>query len=294
MKRTCRRLLPDFIFYRAKVFENKGTDDNPLEYEDRFMLKKEIQDNIIIATLSDGATNAVTLETLLSLKEIVDEVNGRDEIKGLVLTGEGRFFSSGFSLPMFLSFETDQDVINFFEQEEEILVDFFTCDKPVISAINGHCAAMGLILALASDYRIAVNHPKIKLGMSEIKIGLALSIAESSVVRFGLDSDKTFQNVMYFGEMISPEKALDIKMVDELTEADRLLDRAKALVSLWIDTPNRPFIQIKKELKLAAASRMRQRLKKENWQTTMVSALLNPDVKATLSFVQATMAQKKK
>ena len=258
------------------------------------MLKKQIQDNIIIATLSDGATNAVTLETLLSLKEIINEVNENDEIKGLVLTGEGRFFSSGFSLPMFISFETDKDVIDFFEQEEEILVDFFTCSKPVISAINGHCAAMGLILSMAADYRIAVNHPKIKLGMSEIKIGLALSIAEAGVVRFGLDSDKTFQQVMYFGEMLSPEKAQEIRMVDELVEADQLITRAKELVALWIDTPNRPFIQIKKELKLETASRMRTRLKEENWQATMAGALLNPDVKATLSFVQAAMEQKKK
>ena len=39
------------------------------------MLKKEIQDNIVIAQLSDGATNAVTIDTLRKLKEIIDEVN---------------------------------------------------------------------------------------------------------------------------------------------------------------------------------------------------------------------------
>ena len=56
------------------------------------MLNKEIQDGIVIARLNDKMTNAVTLETLKQIKEIVTEVNERDELKGIILTGEGRFF----------------------------------------------------------------------------------------------------------------------------------------------------------------------------------------------------------
>ncbi len=257
------------------------------------MLKKEIQDNIVVATLTDGASNAVTIETLRQLKEIIDEVNEKDELKGIILTGEGRFFSSGFSLPMFVGFETADEVISFFEEEEKILVDYFTCKKPVVCAMNGHCAAMGLILAMASDYRIVKNHPKIKLGMSEIKIGLGLSIAQSSVVRFGLDSDKRYRDVMYFGNMVGVDKALEMEMVDEVVEGENLIARAKEIICLWIDTPNRPFIQIKHGLKSDTAARINQTLATENWQDVMASTLTNPDVKATLSFVQAAMEQKK-
>jgi len=256
------------------------------------MLKKEIQDNIVIATLTDGASNAVTIETLRQLKKIIDEVNEKDELKGIILTGEGRFFSSGFSLPMFVGFETAEEVISFFEEEEKILLDYFTCKKPVVCAMNGHCAAMGLILAMASDYRIVKNHPKIKLGMSEIKIGLGLSIAQSSVVRFGLDSDKRYRDVMYFGDMVGVDKALEMEMVDEIVEVENLISRAKEIICLWIDTPNRPFIQIKHSLKSGTADRIKQSLEKENWQDVMVQTLTNKDVKATLSFVQAAMEKK--
>jgi enoyl-CoA hydratase/carnithine racemase len=257
------------------------------------MLKKEIQDNIVIATLTDGASNAVTIETLRQLKEIIDEVNEKDELKGIILTGEGRFFSSGFSLPMFIEFETAKDVISFFEEEEKILVDYFTCKKPVVCAMNGHCAAMGLILAMASDYRIVNNHPKIKIGMSEIKIGLGLSIAQSSVMKFGLDSDKRYRDVMYFGNMAGVDKALEMEMVDEVVEGENLISRAKEIICLWIDTPNRPFIQIKSGLKSETADRINHSLETENWQDVLVQTLMNKDVKATLSFVQAAMEQKK-
>ncbi|MCG8615595.1 MAG: enoyl-CoA hydratase/isomerase family protein [Desulfobacterales bacterium] len=257
------------------------------------MLKKEIQDNIVIATLTDGASNAVTIETLRQLKAIVDEVNETDELKGIVLTGDGRFFSSGFSLPMFVGFASDDEVISFFEEEEQILLDYFTCTKPVVCAMNGHSAAMGLILAMASDYRIVKNHPKIKLGMSEIKIGLGLSIAQAAVVRFGLDSDKRYRDVMYFGEMVGVDKALEMEMVDEVVEDDQLIARAKEVICTWIDTPNRPFIQIKEGLKFAAAEAIRRDLETRPWQPIMAKTLMNDDVKATLSFVQAAMEQKK-
>ncbi len=257
------------------------------------MLKKEVQDNIVIASLTDGKTNAVTMETLKQLKEIVAEVNENDSLKGIVLTGEGRFFSSGFSLPMFIGFETPEEVVSFFEEQEEILLDFFTCKKPVVCAMNGHCAAMGLILAMASDYRIVKNHPKIKLGMSEIKIGLGLSIAQSGVMRFGLDSDKKYRDVMYFGEMMDVTKALDMEIVDEVVEEENLLPRAKQIISQWIDTPNRPFIQIKHSLKAERTVQIKKALKEENWQETLTKTLLSKDVKATLEFVQATMEPKK-
>ena len=257
------------------------------------MLKKEIQDGIVIARLCDEKTNAITMETLKQIKEIVTEVNEKDDLKGIILTGEGRFFSSGFSLPMFMGFETPEEVISFFTEQEDILMGFFTCKKPVVCAMNGHCAAMGMILAMASDYRIVKNHPKIKLGMSEIKIGLGLSIAQSGIMRFGLDSDKRFRDVMYFGDMVDVTRAGEMEIVDEVVEEENLISRAKQIISLWIDTPNRPFIQIKHSLKAVAAGQIKRSLKEENWQDTMVQTFLSQDVKATLAFVQASMEPKK-
>ncbi|MCK5349961.1 MAG: enoyl-CoA hydratase/isomerase family protein, partial [Desulfobacula sp.] len=246
------------------------------------MLEKEIQDNIVIACLTGGATNSITIDTLRQLKAIVDEVNENDDLKGIILTGQGRFFSSGFSLPIFIDFEKSEDVISFFEEEEKILLDYFTCKKPVVCALNGHAAAMGLILAMASDYRIVKKHPKIKLGMSEIKIGLSLTIAQSSIVRFGLDSDRCYRNIMYFGEMVGVDTALEMKMVDEVVDEKDLIDRAKEIVCLWIDTPNRPFVQIKQNLKTETAKKISHALKTENWQDPLAQTLLNQEVKAIL------------
>lgn len=255
------------------------------------MIKERVEDGIVIITLSHGATNSMTLDTLRQIDVIVKKVNEDDALKGIVLTGEGRFFSSGFHLPDFIAFQTHEETIAWFEEEEELLTNFFTCDKPIVSAINGHCAAAGLIWSCAADYRLVKNHPKIRMGMSEIKIGLALSIAQSKVVRFALDSDRTYRDVMFFGEMVGVEKALEIGMVDEIVEEDQLLERAKQIVTGWIDTPNRPFISIKKLMRQETANAIRSRLESEPWRDAF-DCFTKPEVRETLEFVQSMMEGK--
>ncbi|MBF0102931.1 MAG: enoyl-CoA hydratase/isomerase family protein [Desulfobacterales bacterium] len=252
------------------------------------MITKRIEDQIVIVTLSNGKTNAITAQTLESLHDVIKEVNFDDSLKGIILTGEGKFLSSGFDLPMFLSFKDLEDVIDFFQMEEEVLTDLFICKKPVICAINGHSVAGGLIFSMACDYRIVKNHPKIKIGMSEIKIGLPLSIAQHAVVRFSMDSDKNFRNLLYFGEMVDINKAKELHIIDEIVEEDQLIPRAKQLVSLWIDTPNRPFIPIKYRLKIDTVKQIRQALKEENWQQPL-ECFFQDDVRRTLEFVQKSM-----
>ena len=252
-----------------------------------------MEDQILIAQLDDGVTNAVTLDTLKTLKSAIDQVNDQEEIKGMILTGTGRFFSSGFSLPLFAGFPDGEAVVEFFEFEEQVLLDLFTCKKPVISAINGHCAAMGLIMSMAADYRLVVDHPKLKLGMSEIKIGLALSLAQEAVVRFGVANDLRYRDLMYFGQMVNGATALENKIVDECLDPEALLPRAKEIIRLWIDTPNRPFIPIKAAFRRDVAQRIAGELAVGEWKAPLGAILMDPQVKATLEFVHSTMVAPK-
>jgi enoyl-CoA hydratase/carnithine racemase len=252
------------------------------------MIKEKVEDGIAIITLSHGGTNSITLETLRQIDAVVKKVNEDDALKGIVLTGEGRFFSSGFHLPDFIGFKEYEEICKWFDEEEQLLLNYFTCKKPVVCAMNGHSAAAGLIWAFASDYRIIKNHPKIKLGMSEIKIGLPLSIAQSAVVRFGLDSDKIYRDVMYFGDMVGVDKALELGIVDEIVEEENLVARAKEIVKLWIDTPNKPFIPMKQIAKKQIAQQIATDLKDKAWQEGL-RCFLGDEVRGTLEFVQATL-----
>jgi enoyl-CoA hydratase/carnithine racemase len=251
------------------------------------MIEKSIENGIVIARLANPGTNSITTKTLEQLNGIVDEVNDTEALKGIVLTGTGRFFSSGFDLPTFLNFKDHGEVVDYFVLEEETLLKFFTCRKPTVAAINGHAAAAGFFYAVACDYRIAKNHPKIRFGMSEIKIGLPLPIAPCGVLRYGLDREKYLRDIMYFAEMFDVQQAKAYGAVDETTEGDPV-PRAKEIVAQWIDTVNRPFISMKQLMKREAAREIRANLARPEWKDTL-HAFFREDVRAALEFVQASM-----
>jgi len=252
------------------------------------MLNEKLEDGIIIATFEHGKTNSLTLETLRKLRDIVKKANQDDAVKGIVLTGAGRTFCSGFDLPMFMGFKDIDEVGNFFDEVELILVELFECSKPVVSALNGHAIAGGLIFAMATDYRIVKNHPKISIGMSEIKLGLGLTIAQSEIMQFGYESARKFRDLMYFGRMLDINTAKELGIVDEIVEEADLIGRAKEIVKKWIDNPGRAFIKLKEGLKKPTADRIRKRLAEENWKEGF-KCFFDKDVRGAIEFVMSMM-----
>ncbi len=253
------------------------------------MINQRVEDGILIAEFNNGKFNDIDKETLLHIKDAVQKVNTDDSLKGLIFTGAGRAFCSGFSLPMFLGFKDLAETVKFFEEyTEPIFMDLFMCRKPVVSAINGAAMAGGVILAMATDYRIAKNHPKIQLGMTEIKIGLGLSIVQTEIMRFGLNSDRTYRDVMFNGERYGVEKALEMGIVDELADEENLMPRAKQIVTLWWDNPGKAFSLLKESQRIPTLDRMKHYLASNRWREAL-NCMFHPETRATLEFVNKMM-----
>lgn len=253
------------------------------------MLDIMIEDGIYIAKFSAPPVNAISMETMEELRDVMKQASGSSQIKGIILTGEGKFFSSGFHLPTFLGFHTREDILAFFNVEEEMLYEIFTFPKPMVAAINGHMAAGGMISAMGCDYRIVKNHPKIRIGMSEIKIGLGLTIAEMELMRFGLDSNRLLSRVMFFGEMVDVNTALQRMLVDEVVEEAELIPRARAVICEWWDKPGKAFLELKRGVRGPAAASLRTMLDTIDWQTPLVDCLLKPETRSALDFANKMM-----
>ncbi len=253
------------------------------------MIKQTIEDNILIVQFANAPTYSMKFETLVQIREAVKKVNDDTSLKGMIFTGEGKFFCSGFDLPTFLGFNGKEDVLKFFNVEEEMLYEIFTCTKPVIAALNGHCTAGGFIVAMGCDYRIATDNPKAKMGMTETKIGLSLTIAEMELVRSGCNSDKMVRDIMYDGERRSFEKAKELGIVDQIVPEAELIETAKKRITYWWDQPGHAFTNLKYCLRYPIASQMRYRLDNENWQDSLVEAVTSPQIRMVLEMVQKAM-----
>ena len=229
------------------------------------------------------------MDTIKGIDEAVEQLNNDESLKGMILTGTGRFFSGGFCLKTFTTFESSADVIDWFKFEENTLLKLFTCKKPVISAINGGTTAAGMIYSMASDYRIAVDNPKIKVGMTEIKIGLALSPAMGNVMRFGLDTDRNYRDIIMKGELVSPQFCVERGIFDELCAAEELIDKAKAKVCSLYDTMLHPFIELKNLQKREMASLIERELKEYRWDI-MGDTFVDERIKKLLGKVLASIS----
>ena len=195
----------------------------------------KIENGVLVFTLNNVENgNAISKDVLHGLSAAIDQINEDEGIKGLILTGQDRFFSGGFSITTFVSFANRQEIIDWFELQQETFYKLFVCSKPVIAAINGHCIGGGMFLALSADYRLVTNNPNTKIALPEINLGLGLGPITGEIVRFGLGSDKNYRDIMFSGDRFPPQAAIDFGIFDEiLDDESELMPKAFAKVNAY-------------------------------------------------------------
>lgn len=251
--------------------------------------RTSFDDGILRFTFDNHGYNSITTEVLTGLREVLGCANADDEVKGVIITGQGRIFSSGYELGTFIDFKGVDECLDWSGIREAVMYDLFTCKKPVIAAINGHALAAGLILAMAADYRIAINNPKLKIGMPEINIGIPLSNAEAEIMKFGLTTDKNYRDLIFSGSQISPEAAFQKGIVDELAaDGQELLEKATAKVRGLMNTPGKAFIMLKQVEKRHTAEYIRKSNDTFDWNT-YASAFFNEAVVAEITKIKQSM-----
>ena len=169
--------------------------------------------------------NAWNREMRDELAAAMRELVADDDLRVLVITGEGRAFSAGEDVRGMGALadagtrtfrRVARGIHNVFDEIEAIEV-------PVIAAINGIAAGGGLELALSCDFRIAADTAM--LGFPENNVGLIPGSGGCSrlVKLVGLPRAK---RLVMTGEMIAAGAALEVGLIEEVVPADVLLMHA--------------------------------------------------------------------
>lgn len=214
------------------------------------------KDGIATLTLSRGKVNALNGPAVSELRNCLKSIEGDEDVKAVILTGAGKFFSFGFDIPEFLPFTK--------EQFTEFLIGFadfysylFLFPKPVIAALNGHTVAGGCMLALACDHRVMARG-KGKISLNEISFGASVFAGSVEMLRFAVGSAHA-QNVLYSGAMYSAEQAFGMGLVQELVKEEDLMDSAVNAAARLSSNPSAAFASIKSLLRKPIADEMRTR-----------------------------------
>lgn len=115
----------------------------------------EVTDRVAVVTLNrPDQLNAWTHTMQRELAEALDRAAQDPDVGAIVLTGAGRGFCAGADMEV-LSVATEDS-----EGSSRGLFAQIWCPKPIIAAINGPCAGIGLQLALMCDIRFAAASAK--------------------------------------------------------------------------------------------------------------------------------------
>jgi enoyl-CoA hydratase len=126
----------------------------------------EVSDGIAVITINrPEARNAVNGAVARSMAAAIDELDASSEVRVLILTGAGGYFSAGMDLKGFLSGDAPVVAGRGFggiAQQPPV--------KPVIAAVEGYALAGGFELVLSCD--LVVASEEAKFGLPEVKRGL--------------------------------------------------------------------------------------------------------------------------
>jgi len=187
------------------------------------ILDLQQKENVVILAVQNGVTNAITPSLVSEFTNTVHQFS--EDIQALVLCGNEKFFSIGLSLPDLLRFGREE-MEDFWQSFNDLILSLYTLPFPVVCAIQGHAIAGGTILALTADLRLAAEG-KAKMGLNEISLGIPVPLLADMLLKQVVGQQEAVK-LMYSGAMIGIEQAQQVGLVDEIHPPETLLDSAVA------------------------------------------------------------------
>ena len=194
-------------------------------------------DGIVVLTLDDPNQSANTMNAAYaaSIKATVERLEAeRDDITGVIITSAKKTFFAGGDLNDLKAAtrEHSDEIATFVRDGKSYLRRLETLGKPVVAAINGAALGGGLEIALACHYRIVVDDPKAVLGFPEVQLGLLPGAGGVTRTVRMLGIVDALMQLLLQGQRLRPQKALEIKLVDEIVPTrDDLVPAAKQWIA---------------------------------------------------------------
>jgi enoyl-CoA hydratase len=186
-------------------------------------VQSDVRGALALLTLRGRGENPLSLETLEQLAEAAEAAAADDAVRLVAVTGSGgRIFSSGADLPSMQGLsgeEVSGRGTAALDRLEALAV-------PTVALLNGHAVGGGIDLALACDWRVAVEGAKLRFIHNE----LGFTAPWGAGRRLGaLVPRQVALRLFATCELLSSQEARTLGIVDEVVAPHKLLSRADSL-----------------------------------------------------------------
>ena len=218
-------------------------------------VKYEQQDSVAIVSLNrPDSLNGFTTEQCTALLDALEKAKGDDSVRAVVLTGEGRAFSAGADLKSgFEGTRTVEDKLLY--EYRPALVTIANMPKPVISAVPGFAAGIGLSFALTADLVVMADDAFLLSPFTTI--ALVPDGGANWLLVKQLGYQRAFQ-LSIECERISAERCLELGLVNKVVPAAEVRDAAVA----WAQQ-----LAQRAPLSIAATKKVMRMAQDQDWNT---------------------------
>jgi enoyl-CoA hydratase len=174
--------------------------------------------------------NAMTAELCQALHDELSAIAADRGCRAVIITGAGRGFCAGLDLrgygaaPGNDGSDPPRDRLANQEHMSRLILELRQVPQPVIAAVNGPAAGFGLALALGSDIRYAAASAVFRVAF--INIGVSNCDMGTSWLLPRLIGASRSHELMLTGRRVDATEALNIGLVADVVDDERLADRA--------------------------------------------------------------------
>lgn len=247
-----------------------------------------IKDSVAILSwnLISSPMNVLNDESVPAFEAALEKAYNDPEVKGIIITSSKPEFVAGADLKMILRNQGGDpaEMLKISLGLNQLFRKIETNGKPAVAAINGTALGGGLEICLACHYRIALNNPKTKLGLPEVKVGLLPGAGGTQRLPRMIGMQAALPLILE-GKELTPKDALGMGIIDAIAATpEEMLEKAAA----WIAAnpkPVKPWDEVNKKTGKIQA--------KENYKVPN-GAVLSPVGLQTFTVGTAMMMDKSK
>lgn len=201
--------------------------------------------------------NSFNKEMALALQAALDACEKNDEVRAIVITGEGKAFCAGQDLAEATDPNGPELKSIVKEHYNPIIMRIRSIEKPIIAAVNGVAAGAGANIALACDLTIAKNSASFIQAFS--KIGLIPDSGGTFFLPRIIGSQKALA-LMMTGDKISAQQADAMNMIYKAVADDQFETEVQTLAQTLASMPTKGLGLTKKAVNESFTNNLEEQL----------------------------------
>ncbi len=217
---------------------------------------------ILTVTIARPPVNALDLALLQKLTALLEGVAEQEEVRAVLITGQGKAFVAGADIHSFAGHDSDSGPHPSLRLANDLFNLLEVLPKPVVAVVNGACLGGGAELAMACDLRVASTSAT--FGQPEIKLGLVPGWGGMQRLPRLVGKGRAL-DLMLTGRTVDAEEALSMGLVSEVTAPDHLLARAQQLGEYLASLPPLAVAVLKERVVRGLSDKQGQAIRDDEW-----------------------------